>query len=133
MNNLKNLGIYMDHMNAHLMEYTNDPVETMTIHDKFSHIEKEETLSKSESLMHNKEQHEQASYYKALGEIILKYEHVLLFGPTEAKEELFNLLTKSHLYSKIKIEVAHSDKLTENQQHAFVKAHFKNYMNRAHV
>jgi len=49
---------------------------------------------------------------------------VFLFGPTDAKVELFNILEADHRFAKIKIEVKHADKMTENQQHAFVKKFF---------
>jgi stalled ribosome rescue protein Dom34 len=42
--------------------------------------------------MHQKEQHEQSDYYKKIGEAIKNYQEVLLFGPTNAKTELLNLL-----------------------------------------
>jgi len=118
------LGIWMDHQDAHLMEFTTDPIETKTIESKFTHQEKEQTLGRSENLMHNKEQHEEADYYKELGEIIRNYNDVLLFGPTDAKVELFNVLRKDHRFADIVIEIKHADKMTENQQHAFVKAYF---------
>ncbi len=114
----------MDHSNAHLMEFTTDPIETKTLESKFTHEEKEQSLGKSENLMHNKEQHEQATYYKELGEIIRNYKEVLLFGPTNAKMELFNTLKTDQLFADIKIEVESADKMTENQQHAFVREHF---------
>ena len=120
----KRLGIWMDHATAHLMEFTVDPIETKSIESKFTHEEKEHSLGKNENLMHHKEQHEQADYYKKLGEVIRNYDHVILFGPTDAKVELFNLLKANHLFEKIKIEVEQADKMTENQQHAFVKKHF---------
>jgi len=118
------LGIWMDHQTAHLMEFTTDPIQTTTLDSKFTHEEKELALGKSESLMHHKEQHEQASYYKALGEIIRSYNAVLLFGPTDAKVELFNLLGKDHRFEAVKIDVEQTDKMTTNQQHAYVKAYF---------
>ena len=54
--------------------------------------------------MHNKEQHEQSDYYKKLGETIKNYTEVLLFGPTDAKVELFIVgsiiqIFKQHLFS----------------------------------
>ncbi len=118
------LGIWMDHSSAHLMEFTADPIETKTVESKFTHPVKEQSLRKSERLMHNKEQHQQAEYYKKLGEIIEGYRRVLLFGPTEAKVELFNTLRADQRFAKIKIEVEQADKMTENQQHAFVREHF---------
>lgn len=124
MKNTKDLGIWMDHQTAHLMEFTTDPIQTTTIDSEFTHEEKEQTLSRSEKLMHNKEQHEQAAYYKELGELIRGYDEVILFGPTDAKVELFNFLRKDHRFSAIQIEIEQADKMTVNQQHAFVKAHF---------
>ncbi len=120
----KRLGIWMDHATAHLMEFTVDPIETTTIDSTFTHQEKEDSLGKSEQLMHNKEQHEEASYYKKLGEIIRNYREVVLFGPTNAKVELFNSLRTDHRFANIKIDLQQADKMTENQQHAFVKDFF---------
>jgi|ERR1700722_2418877 hypothetical protein len=120
----KSLGIWMDHSRAHVMEFTTDPIETKTIESKFTHDVKEQSQNKSENLMHNKEQHQQSSYYKQLGEIIKKYEEVILFGPTSAKVELLNILRSDHLFAKIKIEVKQADKMTENQEHAFVREYF---------
>jgi hypothetical protein len=120
----KNLGIWMDHQNAHIMEFTTDPIATTTVESKFTHQEKEQTLGRSENLMHNKEQHEEGDYYKELGEIIRNYNNVVLFGPTDAKIELLNVLRKNHRFADIVIEVKSADKMTENQQHAFVKEYF---------
>ena len=114
----------MDHSSAHLIEFSLNPVRTKSITSKFNHQEKEHSLSKSENLMHNKEQHEQAQYYKQLGDEIKKYTDVLLFGPTEAKKELYNILKVDPVFEKIKIEILAADKMTQNQQYAFVRAYF---------
>jgi hypothetical protein len=120
----KKLGIWMDHSIAHLMEFTTDSIQTKTITSKFTHEAKEHSLSKSENLMHNKEQHQQSEFYKELGEVIKNHGEVLLFGPTDAKVELFNVLKADHHFEKIKIEMKQTDKMTENQQHSFVKDYF---------
>jgi len=113
----------MDHSSAHLIEIKDDGSNNEIV-SKFTYEEKEQTEKKSEFLMHNKENHERSAYYKKLGEIIKGYTDVVLFGPTEAKTELLNLLKKDHHFDKIKIVVKNSDKLTEHQQHAFVKDYF---------
>lgn len=125
MDTKKRLGIWMDHSSAHIIEVTGQPVETNTLESDFTHAEKEGSLTKSEHVMHNKEQHEQADYYKKLGEMILNYDEVLLFGPTDAKLELANILKADHHFDKIKIETEGADKMTEGQQHAFVREHFE--------
>jgi hypothetical protein len=124
MTTAKKIGIWMDHSNAHLMEFTTDPITTTTITYDFSHQDTENSLGRSENQMHNREQHEQAAYYKKLSEVIKKYEEVILFGPTDAKVELLNIINKNHLFAHIKISVKQADKMTMNQQHAFVKKYF---------
>jgi hypothetical protein len=47
-----------------------------------------------------------------------------LFGPTTAKQELFNLLSKDHNFMKTNIEVKDTDKMTPKQQEAFVREYF---------
>ena len=119
----KKLGIWMDHASAHLMEY-NDDITTHIILSESTHAEKEKTLQKGESMMHNKEQQQESAYYKTLGESIKNYDDVLLFGPTNAKVELLNILKADNHFSKIKIETMQTDKMTENQAHAFVRDYF---------
>lgn len=124
----KKLGVWLDHSTAHFMEYAVHPAEIKTIESKFTHEEKVSDLMRSENLMHNHEQHQQAEYYKKLGEVIRKYDEVLLFGPTTAKAELLHVLRANHLFEKIKIAVENTDKLTENQRHAFVKQYFDKHI-----
>ena len=49
---------------------------------------------------------------------------MLLFGPTDAKEELNKLLHEDHINTRVRIEIKTTDKMTENQLHAFVRKHF---------
>lgn len=123
----KELGIWMDHSNAILMEYTSDPVEIKTISSQ--HESKQNSHGSSENVTQNKEQHQQSEYYKRLGETIQNYESIVLFGPTNAKVELYNILKADHRFGKIKMEVKPVDKMTENQQHAFVKEYFSKKLN----
>lgn len=120
----KGLGIWMDHANAHLMEFTTHEAETKALTSKYTDEATDQDMSKGESLMHNKEQHAESVYYKELGKEIANYDDVLLFGPTDAKSELLNLLRADSHFDKVKIEVKPADKMTENQQHAFVKEYF---------
>ena len=120
----KNLGIWMDHASANLMEYPTDSIESKTIESKFTSEVKAQILNKGESHMHNKEQNQQSEYYKKLGEAILDYNEVILFGPTDAKFELLNVLKADHHFDKINIEIKQADKMSDNQQLAFVKEYF---------
>jgi hypothetical protein len=124
----KQLGIWMDHSIAHIIEFTVDSIETSYIESKFTHTAKEQSLEKSEHIMHNKEHQQQFAYYKELGELIKNYGEVILFGPTDAKVELYNILKNNQQYKKIKIEVQQADKMTESQEHAFVKKYFQKHL-----
>jgi len=116
------LGIWMDHSTAQLSELSNGNFMTETIESKpKSLVNKQDLYYKDESHVLNKEQSELAAYYKKLGDAILNYEEVILFGPTEAKNELVNSLKDNHLFEKIKIVVKPADKMTEKEQHEFLK------------
>jgi stalled ribosome rescue protein Dom34 len=115
----------MDHSEAHLIAQDGDSLETTVIKSEFSHQDKQETLHRSENTMHHKEQHLQAEYYKKISQVVLNYDDVIVFGPTDAKLEFINILAEDALFDKIKIDVKPTDKMTENQEKAFVKEYFK--------
>lgn len=123
MKSVKRLGIWMDHSIAHVMELTNDSIETRTI-ESGSKLPKEEQNIKDERFMLNREQNQLAFFFKELSDIIKDFDDVILFGPTSAKKELLNNLKKNHLFEKIKIEMKTTDKMSENQLHSFVKEYF---------
>lgn len=120
---IKNLGIWMDHSDANLIDL-NTESDYGSIKSKFTFSAKETALQKGEHLMHNKEQQMHEAYYKEIAAAILKYDHVLLFGPTNAKTELYNYIKKDAHFRDIKIDVESADKMTDNEKHAFVKNHF---------
>ncbi|MFT5215583.1 MAG: hypothetical protein ACI83H_000699 [Glaciecola sp.] len=120
----KNLGIWMDHSTANLIDI-NSKNEYRSIVSKFTSETKEKALNRSESLMHNKRQQMHEEFYEKIGAEILKFNHVLLFGPTNAKVELHNYLNKNLHFKNIKIDIESSDKITDNKQVAFVKKHFE--------
>ena len=125
MKNIKQLGIWMDHSNAYLMELTNDVIVTNRVALESTNNEAEFNFYKGEKLIHKKEQHLQLSYYRKIGEVIKKYQDVVLFGPTDAKNELINLVKTDHLFEDIKIEVKNADKMTEDQMQTFIREYFK--------
>ena len=116
------LGIWMDHSTAQLTELSDGNFMTETIESKPKSLVNEADLYyKDESHELNKEQSHLATYYKKLSDSILNYDEVLLFGPTDAKSELVNTIKDNHLFEKIKIEVKPADKMTEIEQHEFLK------------
>jgi hypothetical protein len=124
MSEIKKLGIWIDHSNAHLTEFTTDPMTTSIIESDFSFQDRQETIARSENIMHNKERQRHTEYYKKLGEVIVNYNDVILFGPTDAKVELRNILKADRRFSEIKIDVKQTDKMSHHQQQAFVREYF---------
>jgi len=118
----KNLGIWLDHSTANLIG--SNSTKNHFISSNFTDDTKEDALKRSESLMHNKRQQMHEAYYKEIAEEILKYNHVLLFGPTSAKSELHNYLNKDLHFKDIQIDVESADKMSDNEKNAFVKNHF---------
>ncbi|MFN0728394.1 hypothetical protein [Polaribacter gochangensis] len=124
MKNSNNLGIWMDHSSANLIDISSKN-ECRSIVSKFTSKTKQEALIRSENLMHNKRQQMHEKFYDKIGAQILKYEHVLLFGPTNAKVELHNYLNKDLRFKNIKIDIESADNITDNEQVAFVKKYFE--------
>jgi stalled ribosome rescue protein Dom34 len=124
MHTKKYLGIWMDHSTANLIALKG-AIKSHTIESEFTHDTKVDALHRSENLMHNKEQQLHEAYYKGIAAEILKYDHVLLFGPTNAKSELHNYLNKDLHFKDIKIDIESADKMTDNEQSAFVRNHFE--------
>ncbi|MFI0431062.1 hypothetical protein [Mariniflexile sp. HMF6888] len=81
----KNLGIWMDRSIANLIDL-NAKKNNHFISSKFTSNTKEEALNRSKKVMHNKRQQMHEAYYKEIVDEILKYDYVLLFGPTKAKQ-----------------------------------------------
>ena len=121
----KQMGIWMDHSIAFLMELENDKVVESIVELEVPQLETDYDSGKNEKLEYNKEQQLQSNYYKKLIASIKNYQEVVLFGPTDAKNELLNLLKAERLFENIKIETQHSDKMTAIQMHDFVRAYFK--------
>lgn len=125
MQNSKKIGIYLDHSKAHLFRF--DSSSFSLINSEFTEEDREAGLKRSEKKMHVKEQHQQHEFYSKLEDVIKDFESVLLFGPTDSKKKLFNILKEKARFSKINIHVEASDKLSENQQAAFVNDYFKKH------
>jgi stalled ribosome rescue protein Dom34 len=125
----KRLGIWMDHSVARLMEYTSEDFKVKTIDSNATSLDHQEGLQHSESLLHNKENQTLKAYYKSLIDVIKNYDEIVLFGPTNAKTELYNLIREEHKYDKLKIETKPANKMSYEEQHAFIQEYFKTVLN----
>jgi len=125
MKNIKQIGVWMDHSRAQVMPLIGITISTTQIDSDFEHDKRTSSHNGSENLMNNKEQRDQAAYYHKISKVLEGYDEILLFGPTEAKNELGNILKKDPRFSGSKIEIKSSDKLSENEMQLFTKKNFK--------
>jgi hypothetical protein len=114
----------MDYSKAYLIELLPSHMQIQTIESTFTHEIKAESTEKSEKHMHNKETGEHLKYFKKIQTEIEKFDEVFLFGPSDAKLELNDLLKQNHTNNQVSIEIKTTDKMTENQLKAFVLKHF---------
>lgn len=121
----KRLGIWLDHSTAHAMEYSTEDHKGTTLESNLKGLDNQDGLQHSESLLHHKENQHLKAFYKDLTAIIKEYDEILLFGPTNAKTELFNLIREERKYDALKIEVKSAEKMSYAQEHSFVVNHFK--------
>jgi len=124
MKSKKQLGIWMDHSNAYLIALTDGTIVPETIEADPVLQGDEQNVYKDESHILNKEQAQLSAYYKKLADAILDYDAAVLFGPTDAKNELFNLIKVNHLFDKIEIAIQPSDNMTESERNTFVTEYF---------
>jgi stalled ribosome rescue protein Dom34 len=124
MNNTKKLGVWLDHSSAHMMEYKDSIEGIKTINSEYTEPVKQERGLHSEHLLHSKENQAQQFYYKKLIEAIKDYDEVLLFGPTNAKSELYNLIKADRRLEKLNIETKATDKMTNTEMLIFTNKHF---------
>lgn len=125
----KRIGVWMDHATARLMEYTSDDFKVDTIKSDMEGLDNQDALQHSESLLHHKENQSLKSYYKLIIEKIKDYDEIVLFGPTTAKTELFNLIREDHKYDHLKIETKPAEKMSYEEQHQFIKEYFSKLLN----
>lgn len=121
----KQMGIWMDHSKAFLMELENDKITENIVEIETTDMEVDYDSGKNEKLKNSKAQQYKSNYYKKLSDSIKNHQEVVLFGPTDAKNELFNKLKSEHLLENIIIEMQLSDKMTAIQMHEFVREYFK--------
>lgn len=127
MKTIHQLGIYLDHAAANLIDFNNTDKENQTIISEFDIQDKHETLQRSESEMHHKEQDKQRAYFKKIATLAISYNELILFGPTTAKTELLHFLQKDDSFGKIKIDTENTAKMNLQEQEFFVWGHFKKF------
>ena len=119
------LGIWMDHSSANCMLINGVKLHSTLILSEFTHQMRTESFTHGEKSMHSKEQQMTANFFKEISEIILKADKILLFGPTDAKQELWNQLKEDHHFDEKKFAAETFVHFNEAQQLTFFKDYFE--------
>jgi len=125
----KRVGIWMNHSLARVMEYSVEDHKVKILESDIKGLDNQEGVQHSESLLHHKENQNIKAFYKDIIAILKDYDEIVLFGPTEAKTELYNLIREDHKYDHLKIQTKPADKMSPAEEHAFVVNHFKTVLN----
>ena len=120
----KRLGIWISDLDAHLMDFKTDIIELNTIESTFTQQDKFE--EEDDRKRQAKEKRKHNKFHKELSETIKYYDEVVIFGPSESKKNLVDILSSDEKFAHIKIVVKDIENLTESQQYNFVKEHFLN-------
>jgi hypothetical protein len=132
----KPIGVWLDHSKAHLISISNGSAHIETIESPHQRLERIEgqgsdhtrfrgtAFSNNEDRKQNKERQEKIAYYKSIMSALSEYKYILLFGPTNAKVELFHQISEDKNFADKLISVENADKLTKNQMVAYVKKFF---------
>jgi hypothetical protein len=137
---VKCIGVWLDHVHARLVqadaagEYTIETINsTFKPHERVAGEGTDKSYwggaqfgnSSDESKKNNAVHDKTRKYYETIEKAIAGYDHIFLTGPTEAKNELFNVIMKNKSFDGKKVEVENADKLTDHQLIALVKDHFE--------
>lgn len=120
MENTKNIGKQINHAATNFVDL-NALQSQHTRTSKFTYETMDEAIHKNENLMLNKRKLIQQAYYKEIAAEILKNKHLLLFGLTNAKTELYNYFQKDLHFKDIIFNAVPADNMTHNEKNTFLK------------
>ena len=120
----KQLSIWMDYSNALLMELCNHMIVSTRIAVKPLENDDEKENVLNVPIQTQEQIRHQQDYFKEISDVVINYQEVLLFGPTEAKTELLTLLKRDHHFKNIIFQLVNTNKMKEDKIHDFVVQHF---------
>lgn len=115
----------MDYSMAYLMEFSSNPFEIKTVES--TSFDTTTTYPTSTlSILLEKRKRLLYSYYNKIAREINNYDRIILFGPSNAKIELFDVLSEDERFLKTTIEITNTDQMNPAEQHQFIKNYFSN-------
>jgi hypothetical protein len=109
-------GVWMDHSNAFIVKLTDSSHLPQIIASGFDMPLKRRMPPQSEktrlSILHRKKR----TYHKSIAAALIESDEVFLFGPTDAKRELFKMLRNDENFDAIPIAFDHSFHVKDLQE-----------------
>jgi hypothetical protein len=118
------LAVWIDHSIARLIPYSADVKTVTTIvceNARGNHAR----FNKNEADTVNRIRQQQSAFYEEIASTIQGYSEILLFGPANAKLELFNVISDNPSIEEIRISIKSVAQMSENEMHIYVKDHFR--------
>jgi len=132
---MNEIGVWLDYSGAKFISKTDGITEaiesSIVTRDRVDGEGKEGgqfgagNYSNNEHRNNNRRSDEESAYLKSLIEKLKPFDHILLFGPSNAKVQLHNFIKENKAFDNKTVVVKPSDKMTENQLAAFVRDYFK--------
>lgn len=118
------VGIWIDHSKALLI--TTEDHSGHGDYDVRKKIESHVTSARgsSEHTQHHRQKNETEKYFKAVSKELEAFSDVLIFGPGNAQEELFNYLRENKHFHGRNLSIDTAGNLTDNQVIAKVRDFF---------
>jgi hypothetical protein len=135
--NKKVVGVWLDHSKAHFITFNGAEASINTVESGYKRLNREDgkgstdtrfradAFSNNEDNKQNKKLVEKNKYFKDIEKAMKGFDEVFMFGPTNAKVELLNLLQENKSFKGKISKVENADKLTQNQMIARVREFFK--------
>ena len=130
---MNKIAVWLDYRTATLVTFENGVASTRSVESGIENQVRiegegsnssrfgESEFSNNENKENNRHANEVNSYFKNLSQLLKEYNEIHLLGPTNAKNQLRNVLKSDKSFENTKIEIKSADKLTPNQLIAFAK------------
>lgn len=132
---MKQIGVWLDKRNAHIVDIDNDRVSLNTIVSEVEDFHPsggfglgykgspQDAMAEDKYLEREKQQLKK--YFKNIVSAVSDAQDLVIFGPAETGEKLYKELTESYSDIKAKVrDVVTTDSMTKNQIKAWVKVFF---------
>lgn len=119
MENANYIGIYLNHFTAQIIDYS-EMARVVTVIRLDFNTDDEDKVLRGENHLFDKRNELHNEFYSELSHALLQCDQLIIFGPTTAKNELFNRLSNDNRFTNLEITIKNTDELTSEEQLEFI-------------